>query len=313
METLVENVERNDGRSATVKLSHLASPRSLAKTLAGILALWFVRPLRDLSRSLKRDHPIRVFTFHRISDQCKDGMTVSPELFRRQLKYVMLYHEVVEPGRALQLLRGGANLSRPMATVTFDDAYRSVYDAAAPIMDELGCPGGFCFATTDFVGTDRSFPWDSDDSIRRSFSVMSWEQLANLQKRGWVIGGHTATHPRLADCDESQLQGELGSSLTALRTQLGVEDVPMAYPFGKREDISAEGLRMIQASGYSACFSNFGGENFPPTPLHEIRRIDIGGAHNTLAWKTRVHGIDLGDWRRRVAGWFRGGSGGSKG
>lgn len=286
--------------------------RLFAKNLAGILALWIVRPLRDLSRSIKRDHPVRVFTFHRVSEQCVDGMTVSPELFRQQLKYVMRHHDVVEPVRALELLRGEANLRRPIATVTFDDAYESVYDAAAPIMDELGFPGGFCFAATDFVGTNRPFPWDSDDPIRRSFSVMNWEQLADLQRRGWIIGGHTATHPRLADCDESQLRGELESSLRALRTQLGVQDVPMAYPFGKREDVSAEGLRMIQSSGYSACFSNFGGENYAPTPLYEIRRIDIGGAHDTLAWKSRVHGLDLGDWRRRIAGWFRGGPGGSQ-
>ncbi len=72
----------------------------------------------------------------------------------------------------------------------------------------------------------------------------------------------------------------------------------MAYPFGGPDDVTDETLGLVSASGYSACFSNFGGENLSPAPLYRLVRIDIGGDHRPLAWKVRVHGLDRGDLQR---------------
>ena len=41
------------------------------------------------------------------------------------------------------------------------------------------------------------------------------------------------------------------------------------------------------------------GENFCPADRFELQRIDLGGDHNTLGWKARVHGFDLRRWRER--------------
>src|SRR5207247_5547481 len=94
-----------------------------------------------------------------------------------------------------------------------------------------------------------------------------------------------------------ELVREVAAPIEALHLCLGVERVPMAYPFGGIDDLSATGRTLIRANGYAACFSNFGGENFPGDDLFNLKRIDIGGDHDALAWKTRVHGIDLGRWR----------------
>ncbi len=277
----------------------LRKPRLFLKTVGGALALLIVVPVRDLARTLRQKHPVRVFTFHRISELSRDDLTVSPGTFRRQLQYIRKHHDIVDIEHGLELLESSARLKRPAAVLTFDDAYRSVYEIGAAMLAEFKLRG-CCFATTDLVGTERWFPWDSDSPVRDFLSVMNWEELRELRRMGWTIGSHTATHPRLADCDDARLRHELEASLDALRTRLnlGSGSVPLAYPFGGPSDISDKGLRLVHEVGYRACCSNFGGENRPPVSSYDIRRIDIGGDHGTLAWKTRARGIALADWTR---------------
>ncbi|HWA59385.1 MAG TPA: polysaccharide deacetylase family protein [Gemmatimonadales bacterium] len=270
--------------------------RRLAKNLAAYLALGVVRPIRDLWRTLTAGHPVRVFTFHRVTDICRDGMTVGPAVFRAQLAYVRRHHDVVPIEQAIALLRSGARLRRPVAAITFDDGYLSVFEAARPVMSEFRVPG-CCYISTGLVGTDRRFEHDATHPLREQFGVMSWEQVRLLAEEGWSIGGHTVNHPRLSTLDRPTLERELAEPLEMIRARLGRTGISMAYPFGGRRDITPEGMRLAASLGYTACLSDYGGENFPATGTFHIQRIELGGNHPTLAWKSRTHGIDLGDWR----------------
>ena len=272
------------------------SLRLLAKNLLATLILAVVRPIRDFGRTLRRRHPVRVFTFHRVTDVCKDGMTVGPQVFREQLRYLSRHHQIVPIERAIEMLRAGAGLTRPVAAITFDDGYVSVFDAARPAMAELALPG-CCYLSTGLVGTDRRFQHDASHPLREHFGVMTWAQVETLRQEGWSFGGHTVNHPRLSTLDTATLHQELAEPLLALEQRLGLTGVSMAYPFGGRTDITPEGLQLAKTLGYTACFSDFGGENFPATSTFHLRRIELGGNHPTLAWKTRSHGIDLGDLR----------------
>lgn len=279
-------------------LKRRATPRSLFKTAAVFAALWIMRPVRDLLRRLERRQPVRVFTFHRVTDLCRDGMTLPTEMFRRQVDYIRRHHDVVPMERALALVQGGARLARPVAVITFDDAYRSVFTHARPVMAARGLPA-CCFVSTDLVGTDRRFAHDADNPVREYLDVMTWDELAALCDQGWSVGGHSASHARLSACEGEVLRRELEEPLAALRTRLGCASAPMAYPFGSADDITPLVAARVRASGYTACFSNFGGENVPTPGAFDLFRIDLGGDHDTLAWKAAAHGIALTRWRTR--------------
>jgi methionyl-tRNA formyltransferase/peptidoglycan/xylan/chitin deacetylase (PgdA/CDA1 family) len=278
-----------------------ARPGSFVKQVGILVFLTVARPVRDFVRRVRGRHPVRVYTFHRVSDLSSDGMTVSPDVFGEQLAYIRKYHDVVDLDRALALVQRAQPLRRPVAVITFDDGYRSVFEHARPIMARLGVPGT-CFVSSDLVGTARRFAHDADSPTRDQCDVMGWEELAALRRAGWCIGGHTATHPRLARCDSTQLDHELGSPRDMLRARLGLTAVAMAYPFGGQDDITAEVRALVQRAGYTACFSNFGGENFVPADCFTLRRIDLDGDHPAPVWKALVHGVDLYRWRER---WHR--------
>lgn len=288
-------------RHAAHRLLSRLRPRSLAKEVLLRLALSAYRPLRDLARTARRRHPVRIFTFHRVSDLCRDSLTVSRRTFAAQARRIARTHRVVGLEEALGLLASGARLRRPVAALTFDDAYRSVRDNAAPVLADLGLPA-CCFAPTAWIASDGRFPWDADNPAREHLEVMDWGELRALRDDGWSIGGHTATHARLAECDDPSLERELAGPLADLERRLGIRAPAMAYPFGGPRDVDVRGLRRVESLGYAACLSNHGGENRPwaaPSPFR-LARIDIGADLPPLVWKGRVHGIDSSRWLRRI-------------
>ena len=279
--------------------ARLADPLGVAKVAATLAWLTYWRPLRDLLRTITGSHPVRVFTYHRVTDLCRDGMTVSEATFRRQLEYIRRHHTVVDLDRALAMLEPGRRLRQPVAVITFDDAYRSVARVAHPAMSELKL-SGTCFVCTDVVGTDLRFEHDAVSPVRESMGVMDWSQLEDLQKSGWRIGAHTKSHARLSSLDASTLAREVNDPLPALRERLRAPRVAMAYPFGGEADITPDGVLVAKKAGYTALASNFGGENFPGDDPFAVKRIDVGGDHEALMWKAAMHGLDLSRWRRRL-------------
>jgi peptidoglycan/xylan/chitin deacetylase (PgdA/CDA1 family) len=289
-------------RPVTLAMRSLSRPRRLAKDVLALAVIGVFRPIRDMVRTVRGTHPVRVFTFHRVTDLCRDKISISPEAFRRRIAYIARHHDVVDLETALGAIERKQPLHRPLAAITFDDAYRSVFDYARPILAERGLTA-CCFAATGLVGTDRRFAHDADSPLRPLLEVMDWTELAALRALGWDIGAHTATHQRLSACPPHEYPGEIAAPLAALRDRLGLEHVAIAYPYGGRTDIDGPALDAIVRAGYRACLSNYGGENFSGDGLFDVKRFNIGGAHEPLAWRTRVHGIDLGplrQWRPRL-------------
>jgi peptidoglycan/xylan/chitin deacetylase (PgdA/CDA1 family) len=279
--------------------ARLRSVPYVAKTMLAIFFLAVARRLRGAARTLLRRHPVRIFTFHRISNLCRDGMTVSPSVFERQIIEIERHHDIVSLDRAIKLAADGTRLRRPVAALTFDDAYRSVMTYAYPIMTRAGVTGT-CFVATGFVNTEGRFPHDAGNPVREHLSVMSWRNLRTLAGAGWLIGGHTVSHPRLAACDAGTIDAELSTSFASLREQTGVSAPPFAFPFGGEHDITPYARRRVEELGYAACLADFGGEIARATNPFALTRIELGGDHSELAWRTRVHGFDRAEWRHRI-------------
>jgi peptidoglycan/xylan/chitin deacetylase (PgdA/CDA1 family)/folate-dependent phosphoribosylglycinamide formyltransferase PurN len=277
----------------------IADPAYAMKVGAASVWLAICCPVLEIMRTIRGKHPVRVFTFHRVTDLCRDGMTVPADVFERQVEYLRRHHDVVGLDRALALLSNGHHLTRPVAVITFDDGYRSVSSAARPVMQAAGVPGA-TFVCTGLVGTGTHLAHDDGNPVEEWLDLMDWSEIHALAGAGWHIGGHTETHPRLSQLDPPTLAREVRAPLEALRNELGSREFAMAYPFGGETDINDAGVETAREAGYAALFSDYGGENFPGTEQFALRRIDIGGDHDTLMWKAAVRGLDLAKWGRRM-------------
>jgi len=270
----------------------VAMPSGLAKNLVLGVLVYLYRPLRDTGRAALGTHPVRVFTFHRVTNLCRDGMTVSPETFRRQIRFLKSTHDIRTLRDAVEILKSDRQLRKPVAVVTFDDGYRSVYEYACRIMEEEGVVGT-CFLSTSLVSTDDRFAHDECSPVARFLEVMNWAEVEDLIGRGWDMGGHTRTHRRVSELRGSELGAEIEGPMRDLEEHAGVRASAFAYPFGMDSDISSEAEVLTTTAGYAAAFQDYGGDARATMPFQRLPRTELGGDHSTLAWKARAVGFDL--------------------
>lgn len=130
--------------------------------------------------------------------------------------------------------------------VTFDDAFSSVAEMAAPILERLGVPATL-FVPTDFPergsvswpGIDHWADGPHDHELR----CLDWSEIADLQSIGWEIGAHTVGHPRLPLLDDDRLVEELTESRERCEERLGTRCMSVAYPYGAVDARVAEAAR----------------------------------------------------------------------
>jgi peptidoglycan/xylan/chitin deacetylase (PgdA/CDA1 family) len=141
----------------------------------------------------------------------------------------------------LQDISGGINPELSSGypyLVTVDDGGVSYYTLVADRLEARGWRG-HCFVSTDAIGT-RGF--------------LSASQLRELDRRGHVIGTHSASHPaRFSACEPAHMREEWARSRMVLEDLLGhkveIASVPGGY-YSRRVARSARdaGLRVVFTS-----------------------------------------------------------------
>lgn len=266
-----------------------ASREALKRAWYGALRL-FARPVRDAWRTVRGTHPVRLFTWHRVTDLVRDGMTIDPTTMAAQLDAIARTHHVVSFAEGLAALERGGRRHRPLAVLTFDDAYRSVYTAAFPLLAARGMVATM-FVPTDFPDSGTHFPHDVDCPVRPFCDVMSWDEIADLAAHGWTIAGHTASHARLRAGDMTTSREELRRALDVLIARGFGPAVPMAFCFGRSEDCPRDAAHAALGMGYSAVCTGLMGDNRSAASRERLRRIDLGGDHPDYVWRAWLHGL----------------------
>ena len=186
-----------------------------------------------------------ILMYHGVGGVSEDpfDLFVSSERFAQQMQALRLLGL-----RGVSLGQLGDAVTRcdadGLVGLTFDDGYRDVLSSAAPILERYGFTATM-FAVSSLVGGENV--WDPPP--RRQ--LMSESDLRDLIARGWEIGSHSLTHPRLTELDAEGLRHEVSASRTRLSDVLGVEPRCFCYPYG-----SADGdtVGAVRDAGYAyAC------------------------------------------------------------
>ena len=190
-----------------------------------------------------------VVCYHAVSREWPAELAVSAQQLEDELRYLLArgFHPVTFTEAVV-----GSEPAQVMA-VTFDDAYRSVYERARPILDNLGIPATV-FVPTAFPGSRAPMSWPGIDEFldgpwAAELVPASWEELRVLSRSGWEIGSHTRSHPRLPHLGDAELSRELEESRRECERHVGVDCTAIAYPYGETDERVA---RAAAAAGYIA-------------------------------------------------------------
>lgn len=229
--------------------------------------------LTALHRPLLRDRGL-VLLFHRVDDRLPpDGLTRTESDFETLCEFLGRHFEVVSVSDFVDRLRAGRSVGG-CAAVTFDDGYLDNYRVAAPILERHGIPACF-FVATNFVESNH-VPW-WDEGLPVEVEWMSWDQVRELQERGFEIGCHTMTHPDLGVIPQSEAESEILGSQQRLASELPKPVRHFAYPYGGRAQATHPSVAAVRRAGFDSCLSAYGGLVANREDPYRVQRMPISG------------------------------------
>lgn len=156
--------------------------------------------------------------------------------------------------------------------ITFDDGYLSLLEHATPILSKLGYPSTL-FLTVGAVGLNsyNEMKGFSVSSVPNNDRPLNWDELNEMQTKGWSIESHGINHHSLPSLSNAERSIEFEKSLEILRNRLNNLPKYFAYPFGHYNSKSIKGL----SKHYKAGFAVHNGLADNREDIFRIRRVEI--------------------------------------
>jgi peptidoglycan/xylan/chitin deacetylase (PgdA/CDA1 family) len=130
------------------------------------------------------------------------------------------------------------------------------------------------------------------------FEPMTFDQVAELHRRGHEIGSHSVTHPVLTELDDASLHREVDDAHQVLRSRLGTTVAGFCYPNGNHDE---RVVRSVVRSGHTYACSTRQGIHARGDDRYRIQRIDIVRDRVTRASRR----LDVTGFRRELCGLYR--------
>ncbi|MDF1530414.1 MAG: polysaccharide deacetylase family protein, partial [Sedimenticola sp.] len=112
--------------------------------------------------------------------------------------------------------------------------------------------------------------------------MMTSDQIRAMVKAGMEIGGHTVTHPILANLTVDEASQEIKKGAQQLEQITGKRVRLFAYPNGKPgKDYRSEHVKIVRDLGFEGAVSTSWGVSDQHTNIHELRRFTPWDRHQT--------------------------------
>ena len=196
-------------------------------------------PVSGVSTLPATNWSLPLLTFHTVHDE-PSVIAFSPAVFARGMRRL---HE--RGYRTLSLLdaadrvRRNAPFPARSFVLTFDDGYQTVYEEAFPVLQRYGM-SATVFLT---VGYTRRGSKTGPLPPLESRSMLSWEEIREMQRAGFSFGAHTCTHRDLTRLSSHEVQAEIDDSKSMIEDALGAAVSCFAYPYGRYDARVAEFVR----------------------------------------------------------------------
>lgn len=240
------------------------------------------------------------------------AMHETPELmraqFERQLRWVSEHFTITSLEKFAELWSTPRySSSKPPILFTFDDGRESNFNVAAPLLEFYGGRGVFfivpAFAecapddALAFYGANINPNARAGDQYEH-WHPMNPAQIAELSRRGHVIGSHTLTHRDLRGLSPDELEREIGDSARKLSSWTNKPIDAFAWAFGWNA-FDARAFEIVQHY-HRFCFAPCAGlvdSRLDPPALIWRREIEV--RYTPAEYRFQYSGLADVWWRRQ--------------
>ena len=193
----------------------------------------------------------RILCYHSVGQPYSGVNDVTPERFVRHLDLAKEMGYRFAPAREIAESGGG-----PMdLAVSFDDAWKSVGQVAAPILRKRDIPWSL------FVVSG----WSEGEAAWLKDEIHDWQELKALVGEDLELGSHSVTHPDFGKLDAEQARSELIASRAKIEQRLGFAPPTFAIPLGQSMNWTAHAHQAAQDAGYEVIYAQAEETRFPGT------------------------------------------------
>ena len=217
---------------------------------------------------------VSVLMYHMIGDEQGNAAVMTEANLRIQMNYLRDhgYHPITMQ-ELYDYVTKGAPLPEKPVCITFDDGYLDSYTIVYPLMKEYGFPWTL-FLITDDVG--------------KPYNRMTWDQLKEMANSHAVtIASHTLSHPKLHNlATRAEKEKEIVDANKALKYQLGIDNVWLAYPYGDYDD---EVIDICKKAGIKMAVTTDAGRVHVGSFPYDLKRAYIGNDISLARFSERLN------------------------
>lgn len=249
---------------------------------------------RNLLRSSGRHGPVMLM-YHALTAERGSASWPWAVSQGRFLDHVDLLRSEGWQTRTMRELALGTSDSFPERTIviTFDDGFANNLDAVDALITR-GMTATW-FIVTSAIG--RRPHWE--DAGRPPGSMLSAEDLRQMDASGMEIGSHTVNHVRLPEVSDAALASELNDSKRTLEDLLGKPVESFAYPYGTWNEHCEDA---VERAGYRQACTTQTGAALKDGNRYRLRRLAVFN-HDTAGSLARklVLMTNEGGWGHMLA------------
>ena len=204
-------------------------------------------------------YTVPVLMYHRIDDRKNDTLSVSPDIFTRQMRFLKdNSYNVISVTELVRGIKNKKKFEHNTVAITFDDGYVNNFLYAFPILAKYDFPATL-FLITDKVGESKEF--------------VNWDQARLMMKSGITLGAHTRSHAYLPDIkDPEKLWEEIAGSKKIIEENTGCDVKFFCYPVG---GFNEKVIQDVKKAGYEAAFTTNRGMDKFNNDLYALQRIKV--------------------------------------
>jgi biofilm PGA synthesis lipoprotein PgaB len=230
------------------------------------------------------DHAV-ILMYHHVGTETPPSTSVTADQFRDHITHLAGGGYTVWPvARIVSHLREGRELPDGCVGITFDDAYRSVYEKAYPLLKEKGMPFTV-FVTTG--GVDAGYK-----------SYMTWEEMREMKANGAAIESHSRSHGFLVRRNEgesnedwlSRVREDIDYSRRRIREEIWGGSLLFAWPYGEYTGALQQLLSGMGLTG----FGQHSGPVWKGSDFEALPRFPMAGSYADPAeFRLKVRSLPL--------------------
>ena len=120
------------------------------------------------------------------------------------------------------------------------------------------------------------------NSIAQDDKMLSWEDIASMDKEEIEFGTHTVTHPILTKIEKSEAEKEIVDSKKRIESMLKKPVTTFCYPNGQAQDFDENIINIVKNNGFRCAVTTIEGKVESSKNIYALRRITLANRRNGL-------------------------------